>query len=44
MTAKNATAPDGEDQSTEQSDPPHEEIPEAARIAELLRDRFGIDR
>ena len=44
MTAKNATAPRDEDQSTQQLEPPREEIPETTRIAALLRDRFGIER
>jgi len=42
MTAKDVTTPD-EDQS-KQLEPPPEEVPEATRIAALLRDRFGIDR
>jgi hypothetical protein len=42
MTAKNATAPDDEDQSTEQLEPSRDEIPETSRIAALLRDRFGM--
>jgi hypothetical protein len=43
MTAKDVTTPDDEDQS-KQLEPPSEEVPEATRIAALLRDRFGIDR
>jgi hypothetical protein len=42
MTAKNATAPDDEDQSTEQLEPSRDEISETTRIAALLRDRFGM--
>jgi hypothetical protein len=44
MTAKYVTTSDDEDQSTEQLEPPREEIPETSRIAALLRDRFGIER
>jgi hypothetical protein len=43
MTAKDVITPDDEDQS-KQLEPPPDEVPEATRIASLLRDRFGIDR
>lgn len=44
MTAREVTAPDDEQPSAEQPEPPPQESSENTRIAALLRDRFGIDR